>query len=191
MADKKTAQKIEDNLKAMLRDIDSKVARLWSGFDAIAKKNIEASLPLDAVPDGKCEVRNGALPVSVALRAVDYGAARVVLRAVPRMAEEFLVKDVKAMVAQAGTLAGLWALAKATGKKFPVIGDLIAILTGYTIQKTFYDRYQKLIVSVLGCSPSDFDKAPMRYALNERMGKTVERDNKDDRHVKKVRTRRP
>lgn len=189
MAEKKTAEKIEDNLQAMLRSIDDKMERLTDGFDKQVAKGLKAILPLEVTPDESCEVHSGALPVSVALRAVDYGLARVALRAVPKLSEEFLEKGIKKLIKQAGSLVGFWGAAKLLGKKIPVVGDLTQILIGYSDEKTFSDRFQKAIRAVLGCRPSAFDPSPMKFALNLRMAKTVKRDNQDRRLKAKVRTR--
>jgi len=191
MADKSIARKIEANLKAMLRDIDSKIKRIMDGFNKVAGIAIDEMSPPLVVPDETCNLNNGALPVSVALRAVDYGIARVALRVIPRMSEEFLERVVLKIVKQASGLVGSWLAVKILGKKIPLIGDLVYVFTGYGHETTYRDRFQKMIRAALGCSPSDFDKSPMKYAVNSRMQKTVAKDNRDPRHMKRVRTRRP
>jgi len=191
MAEKNIAQKIEANLKSMLRDIDSKIGRLMDGFNELAGIAINDMEPPKVEADKTCNTNSGALPVSVALRAVDYGIARLALRVIPRMSEEFLERVVLKVVKQASGLVGAWIAVKIAGAKIPIIGDLVSIFVGYGHEKTYQDRFQKMIRSTLGCSPSDFDKAPMKYALNQRMQKTVLKDNTDARHMKRVSTRRP
>jgi len=165
--------------------IKAQIAKAEKFADEQIAKNM--SPPDLEHPDRECEVKSGALPVSAGLMAVNYGTARIALRVLPRLGKEIIEDQIVKIIA-----SGLGTLYKALVKKrFPVIGDISGMVTGIKLDIDINKHLATSLTEILGCAPNEFDKNPMRKALNDKMRKVKERGKVEPRRVKKVHTRRP
>lgn len=176
--------------KAMLQ-LDKKVQGITKAVDTYVDKQLTGHGGREYTTFNGCEVRSGALPVDVALQAVQYGAIRVALRVLPRMAEAFLKGQVLTFVQKVAAAKAAAAAMKAAGKKIPLVGDLVTVVVGLKGAIDYNAEMRTYIEAVLGCTPTDFDPSPMRYALNVQMAKVKAIGKREPRRVKRVHTRKP
>ncbi len=170
----------------MLIEMDQQLQKWVKEVDKLADKAFEG-LPdrelSELVTD--CEVNQAAIPVSNGFKALQFGTLKVAFKALPRLAEKFIHDQ----MLEAGEKAGAYVLARKAAKKIPGIGLVVSVAIGAVTASEWMDEMEAGMHEVLGCEPSEVEKLPMRYALNEMVRQMKTRKENAPRPIGPVRTR--
>jgi len=166
-----------------------KVTRKVAGMidDYVNKKIKELNKGGKGQPDFRFEQKQAAVPVSLAIKTLWYGAERVAFRAVPRAAIDYLETLGEELVGSVFTFAG----GKTLLKKIPLAGDILALLIRLKKESDYFARLEKMIRENLGPESNENENAPMRFSINKHVELMKYRVAKEVRRVDPVHTRNP
>lgn len=172
----KLIAKVDGTIQGWTKGLDA----AFDGLESLLKTKLPE-------PEMSCAVGQAAIPVSTAMKAVEYGAARIALRVLPRMALDLLDLYIETFLGKALALA----LLKAGGKSVPGVGTAAGIIASQKEQLAYNQKILELIIAALGCKPGAVEKQPMRAALAADVLKMKARVEREPRLVKNVTTRNP
>lgn len=178
--------KPEDTAIALLKKTDDVVKEMNVKMQAaIAEKLKKISADLGKA-DRVGDQTQSAIPVSLALKAIHYGASRVALRVLPRVAIDFLDTVKNDFLGK----LGISAVGKTALKKIPVVGQIGQVIFGAFNEAAYNARMQAMLRDVLGSESNVFENAPMRWAINKHVERVKIRTEAEPRRSKKVTTRK-
>lgn len=170
------------------RIIGGAFALMNSGIEKL--KDVDKDNTEQPAPDQSCAVKSGALPVSTALKAIDYGALKIAFRVLPKQSIDLLKSAGLEVIAKMeGRLLAVL-VKKTVKKRIPLAGDIAAVIAGTLTAKGYNDAMIALLRAVLGCVPNSYESSPMRYALNGKMQRVKSLGKREARKVKNVHTRK-
>jgi len=183
----KTDKELAEELKKVLTASDRRVEKMMRDLDGKVQAMIKENNNVDYKAQDFDLQTQAAIPVSLALKAVHYGAAKIIFRVMPRLTIAYLEKIRDNFIGK--SLAGL--IGFTALKKIPLAGNILGILAAEKNEATFNAGVVELIRENLGTDKSVGDIEPMRWALNKHVELMKRRTAREPRRKDPVKTRNP
>lgn len=151
---------------------------LEASLGKLPKRIVEAT-------DISCHAKSSAIPVDLAMRALQFGVLKIAFSVLPRMLQQF----VKAEVYEVAERGLAYFAGKRALQKIPAVGTILGIIIGGLHSVDYNRTLERRIRGVLGCKASQSDIVPMRKQINDLVTKMKERKAKQPRPSGPVRTR--